>query len=270
VPLTNQGGDVSEFIRVKQHDKCVEIALNRPEAYNAFNLEMVTQLTDALMSAATDDSIRGIVIAGRGKAFCAGGDLKYALDFPEGAPAGFHRLAGQFHLAVTEIRRMPKPVVAAIHGAAAGGGLSMALACDFRVMEKTARMIQAYTSNGLCIDGGGTFTLPRIVGLARALEIAAFDETISAEKAMDWGMVTKVVDDGQALTEALSMAQKLSQRSVHSFGWSKKLLTDSFSSTFESQIERERVGMCDCAQHHDGKEGLIAFSEKRKPVFSDG
>ncbi len=261
---------MSEFIEVRHHDKCVEIALNRPEAYNAFNLEMVTQLTDALMGAATDDNIRGIVIAGRGKAFCAGGDLKYALDFPEGAPAGFHRLAGQFHLAVTEIRRMPKPVVAAIHGAAAGGGFSMALACDFRVMEKTARMIQAYTSNGLCIDGGGTFTLPRIVGLARALEIAAFDEPISAGQAMDWGMVTKVVDDGQAQTEALSMAQKLSQRSVHSFGWSKKLFTDSFSSTFESQIERERVGMCDCAQHHDGKEGLIAFSEKRKPVFSDG
>lgn len=261
---------MSELIKVRQHDNCVEIALNRPEAYNAFNLEMVTQLTDALMSVATDDSIRGIVIAGRGKAFCAGGDLKYALDFPEGAPAGFHRLAGQFHLAVTEIRRMPKPVVAAIHGAAAGGGFSMALACDFRVMEKTARMIQAYTSNGLCIDGGGTFTLPRVAGLARALEIAAFDEPISAEKAMDWGMVTKVVDDGQALTEALSMVQKLSKRSVNSFGWSKKLFTDSFSSTFESQIERERVGMCDCAQHHDGKEGLIAFSEKRKPVFGDG
>ena len=261
---------MSELIEVRQHDNCVEIALNRPEAYNAFNLEMVTQLTDALMGVATDDNIRGIVIAGRGKAFCAGGDLKYALDFSEGAPAGFHRLAGQFHLAVTEIRRMPKPVVAAIHGAAAGGGFSMALACDFRVMEKTARMIQAYTSNGLCIDGGGTFTLPRIVGVARALEIAAFDEPISAEKAMDWGMVTKVVDDGQALTEALSMAEKLSQRSVNSFGWTKKLFTDSFSSTFESQIERERVGMCDCAQHHDGKEGLIAFSEKRKPVFSDG
>ncbi|MBW2408262.1 MAG: enoyl-CoA hydratase/isomerase family protein [Deltaproteobacteria bacterium] len=261
---------MSELIKVRQHDNCVEIALNRPEAYNAFNLEMVTQLTDALMGAATNDNTRGIVIAGRGKAFCAGGDLKYALDFPEGAPAGFHRLAGQFHLAVTEIRRMPKPVVAAIHGAAAGGGFSMALACDFRVMEKTARMIQAYTSNGLCIDGGGTFTLPRIVGLTRALEIAAFDEPISADQALDWGMATKVVEDGQAFEEALSLVQKLSQRSVNSFGWTKKLFTDSFSSTFESQIERERVGMCACAQHPDGKEGLIAFSEKRKPVFGDG
>ena len=261
---------MSELVEVRQHDNCVEIALNRPEAYNAFNLEMVAQLTDRIMDAATDNGVKGVVIAGHGKAFCAGGDLKYALDFPDGAPAGFHRLAGQFHLAVTEIRRMPKPIVAAIHGAAAGGGFSMALACDFRVMEKTARLIQAYTSNGLCIDGGGTFTLPRIVGLARALEIAAFDEPISAEQALNWGMVTKVVENGQALSEALSLVQKLSQRSVNSLGWTKKLFTDSFSSTFESQIERERVGMCDCARHPDGKEGLKAFSEKRKPVFGDG
>jgi 2-(1,2-epoxy-1,2-dihydrophenyl)acetyl-CoA isomerase len=260
---------VSEFIDMRRHDNFVEITLNRPEAYNAFNLEMVTQLTDCLTAAATDDGIRGVVIAGRGKAFCAGGDLKYALDFPDGAPAGFHRLAGQFHLAITEIRRMPKPVVAAIHGAAAGGGFSMALACDFRVMEKTARLIQAYTSSGLCIDGGGTFSLPRIVGLARALEIAAFDEPISAERALEWGMVTKVVDDGQALLQASALLQRLTQRSVHSFARVKKLLTDSFCSTFESQLERERVWLCDCARHPDGQEGLNAFAEKRKPVFGD-
>jgi 2-(1,2-epoxy-1,2-dihydrophenyl)acetyl-CoA isomerase len=165
---------------------------------------------------------------------------------------------------------MQKPVVAAIHGAAAGGGFSLALACDFRVIENTARMIQAYTSNGLCIDGGGTFILPRVVGLARALEIAAFDEPISAEQALGWGLVTKVVDGGQALPEALSLVQKLAQRSVQSFGWSKKLLTDSFSNAFESQIEMERVGLCNCAQHPDGQEGLNAFAEKRKPVFGDG
>lgn len=260
---------MSELIEVNSHDKCVEIVLNRPETYNAFNLEMVTQLTEHLTAAATDGGINGVVIAGRGKAFCAGGDLKYAVDFPDGAPAGFHRLAAQFHIAIIEIRRMRKPVVAAIHGAAAGGGFSLALACDFRVMEKSARLIQAYTSNGLCIDGGGTFTLPRLVGLARSLEIAAFDKPISADQALDWGMATKVVDDGQAVDEALSMLQQLSQRSIQSFGWAKKLLTDSFTTSFESQIEMERVGLCDCAGHPDGQEGLNAFVEKRKPVFGD-
>jgi len=260
---------MSELIEVNRHDKCVEIGLNRPETYNAFNLELLVQLTEQLIAAATDCGVKGVVIAGRGKAFCAGGDLKYAVDFPDGAPAGFHRLAAQFHLAIIEIRRMRKPVVAAIHGAAAGGGFSLALACDFRVMEKSARLIQAYTSNGLCIDGGGTFTLPRLVGLARSLEIAAFDKPISADQALDWGMVTQVVDDGQAVDEALSMLQQLSQRSIQSFGWTKKLLTDSFSTSFESQIEMERAGLCDCAGHPDGQEGLNAFVEKRKPVFGD-
>lgn len=258
---------MGEFIEINSHDRCLEIALNRPETYNAFNLEMVAQLTEHLSAAATDSGIRGVVIAGRGKAFCAGGDLKYALDFPDGAPAGFHRLAGQFHLAITEIRRMRKPVVAAIHGAAAGGGFSLALACDFRVMEKSARMIQAYTSNGLCIDGGGTFALPRLVGLARSLEIAAFDKPISADQALEWGMVTQVVEDGKAVEAALIMLQQLSQRSIQSFGWSKKLLTDAFTTSFESQIELERAGLCDCAGHPDGQEGLSAFVEKRKPEF---
>ncbi len=258
---------MTEFIEVKQHDKIVEVALNRPETYNAFNLEMVSQLANHLSVLAKDSGIKGIVIAGRGKAFCAGGDLKYAIESADGAGPAFHRLAAQFHLAIVEIRRMRKPVVAAIHGVAAGGGFSLALACDFRVMEKTARLIQAYTSNGLCIDGGGTFTLPRIVGLARALEIAAFDHPISADQAFEWGMVTKVADDGKAFGEALSMLAQLAQRSVQSFGWTKKLLTDSFTTPFESQIEMERVGLCDCAEHPDGREGLSAFVEKRKPQY---
>ena len=256
-----------KFIEVIQHGKFMEVALNRPEAYNAFNLEMVSQLADHLMVLAKDERIKGIVIAGKGKAFCAGGDLKYAVESPEGAGPAFHRLAAQFHLAITEIRRMRKAVVAAIHGVAAGGGFSLALACDFRVIEKTARLIQAYTSNGLCIDGGGTFTLPRVVGLARALEIAAFDNPISAEQALEWGMVTKIVDDGKAFEEALSMLRQLAQRSVHSFGLAKKLLTDSFTTSFESQIEMERAGLCECAKHPDGQEGLNAFVEKRKPKY---
>jgi 2-(1,2-epoxy-1,2-dihydrophenyl)acetyl-CoA isomerase len=126
---------------------------------------------------------------------------------------------------------------------------------------------QAYTSNGLCIDGGGTFTLPRIVGLARALEIAGFDAPISAEKALTWGLVTKVVDDGHALEEAMNMAQELTNRSLNSFGWSKRLLTDSFNTAFETHIERERLGLCSCAEHPDGAKGIQAFVDKRKPVF---
>jgi 2-(1,2-epoxy-1,2-dihydrophenyl)acetyl-CoA isomerase len=256
-----------DLIEVKHHENIAEVSLNRPQTYNAFNLEMVSQLADHLMALAKDEGIKGVVITGKGKAFCAGGDLKYVVESAEGVGPAFHRLAAQFHLAVTEIRRMRKAVVAAIHGVAAGGGFSLALACDFRVIEKTARLIQAYTSNGLCIDGGGTFSLPRVVGLARALEIAAFDNPISAEQALGWGMVTKVAEDGKAFEEALSMLRQLVQRSVHSFGLTKKLLTDSFTTPFESQIEMERVGLCECAEHPDGQEGLNAFVEKRKPKY---
>ena len=109
--------------------------------------------------------------------------------------------------------------------------------------------------------------MPRLVGLARSLEIAAFDKPISADQALEWGMVTQVVDDGKAVEAALTMLQHLSQRSIQSFGWSKILLTDSFTTSFESQIELERAGLCDCAGHPDGQEGLNAFVEKRKPVF---
>lgn len=261
---------MSELIELVKTDVIAKIVLNRPEAYNAFDYELVSQLADQLTTLAGEADVRGVVITGKGKAFCAGGDLKWALGSPARPGAAFHTLASQFHLAILEIRRMKKPVVAAVNGIAAGGGFSLALACDFRVMEKSAVLRQAYTSNGLCIDGGGTFTLPRLVGYARALEIAAFDEPISADQALSWGLVTKVVEDGQALGEATAMAQLLARRSLNSYAWSKKLITDAFNTSFESQLELERTALEACADHPDGREGLAAFSEKRKPEYGAG
>ena len=260
---------MTKYIEIKQNGNITEVILNRSESYNAFNLEMITELANHLTQLATDNSVRGVAITGRGKAFCAGGDLKWAVEFSQKAGSSFHTLASQLHLAIVEIRRMKKPVVAAINGTAAGAGFSLVLACDFRIIEKSAILRQAYTSNGLCIDGGGTFTLPRIVGLSRSLEIAAFDEPISSAKALEWGLVTKVVDDGMVLEEANSMLNKLIIKSTHSFGWSKRLLTDSFNNSFESHLELEREGLSDCANHSDGQEGLKAFIEKRKPVFGN-
>ncbi len=258
---------MSEFIEITHHDEVVEVALNRPEAFNALNIEMLTSLAQHLTQLATDRSARGIVIVGNGKAFCGGGDLKYVAQASEKYGPSFYMLATQFHLAILEIRRMKKPVVAAINGVAAGGGFSLALACDLRIMEKSAILKQAYTSSGLCVDGGGTFTLPRIVGLARALEIIAFDNPISSGLASEWGMVNQVVEDGKSLEAAIHMLKQLSKGSIHSFGLSKKLLTDSFNNTLESQLEMERKGLSDCGNHPDGIEGVTAFMEKRKPVF---
>jgi len=258
---------MTEPIRLRKEDGIVEVLFSRPEAFNAFDLVMIELLEKCLISLAMDDSVSALIISGGGKAFCAGGDLRWALDFPGGPPAAFHELAARYHQAIMEIVRMRKPVIAAINGIAAGGGFSMALACDFRIMAQSAKLRQGYTSNGLCIDGGGTFTLPRVVGLARAMEIVGFDKPISSGQALAWGLVTKVVEDGKVLEEAWKMARELAERSLHSFGWCKQLLIDSFHTSFESHIERERQGLSSCAAHPDGQEGLRAFLEKRKPKF---
>jgi 2-(1,2-epoxy-1,2-dihydrophenyl)acetyl-CoA isomerase len=258
---------MADPILTRRHGKILEVTLNRPEAYNALNLDMMTLLAEALSRGARDDSIKGVLITGKGKAFCAGGDLKWISQQKEDAGSVLHRLAPQFHLSILEIRRMEKPVIAAINGIAAGGGFSLALACDFRVMGGSATLRQAYTSSGLSIDGGGSFSLPRLVGLARAMEIMAFDEPISAAQTLEWGLVTKVVPDDEVLSASVAMLNQLARTSLHSFAWSKKLMTNSFHTTLEAQLELERRGISDCGAHPDGQEGIEAFVEKRKPSF---
>jgi len=265
--MQTQGDLMPSPILTHHHGSILEITLNRPEAYNALNLDMMVALSDALASAATDESIKGVMITGAGKAFCSGGDLKWISQQAGDAGSTLHRLAPQFHLAITEIRKMGKPVVAAINGIAAGGGFSLALACDFRVMAESAVMRQAYTSSGLSIDGGGSFALPRLVGLAHAMEIAAFDQPISATKALEWGLITKAAPDSEVQMEALAMLDELAKTAIHSFAWSKKLFLESFHNTLETQLELEREGISACARHPEGQEGLKAFVEKRKPIF---
>jgi 2-(1,2-epoxy-1,2-dihydrophenyl)acetyl-CoA isomerase len=129
-------------------------------------------------------------------------------------------------------------------------------------------MMQAYTTNGLSIDGGGTFTLPRLVGLAKALEIATFDQPIDSEKALAWGLVTEVVKDGASVKRSIQMLEEIKRKSLTSFAASKKLITDSFSNSFEAQLEKERGLLSWCGDHPNGREGVTAFLEKRKPSFN--
>ena len=254
-------------ILTQQYGTILQVFLNRPEAYNALDLEMMEALAETLSRAATDISIKGVLISGKGKAFSAGGDLKWISQQSEEAGSVLYRLAPRFHFSIVEIKRMEKPVVAAINGIAAGGGFSLALACDFRVMGESAVLRQAYTSSGLSIDGGGSFALPRLIGLARAMEIMAFDPPISSTKALEWGLVTQVVPDDEVVSRSLEMLEGLAHASLHSFAWSKKLMTGSLDHSLETQLELEREGISDCAAHPDGQEGIRAFSEKRKPVF---
>jgi len=254
-------------VLLKQDGAIATLTLNRPEAFNAIGLELAQELTAHVQSVAADKGVRAIIITGAGRAFCAGGDLKWTLAYPQGPGAALRKLAGEVHLAITNIRRIPKPVIAAINGVAAGGGFSLALACDFRVMSSEASLRQAYTSAGLCLDAGGSFMLPRLIGLARAIEIAALDEPISADRALAWNLVNQVVERSHVEAAAVNLARQLNQRSLNSFAWSKRLLNDSFETALETQMEREREGIATCAEHPDGREGLQAFQDKRKPRF---
>lgn len=244
------------------------VALNRPKVLNAFDLDSIQFLAERLIELAADRLVVGVVITGEGKAFCAGADLKWVSDSEKNYGEVFHELAARYHQAILEIRRMPKPAVAAINGIAAGGGFSMALACDFRVIEASAVLRQAYTSNGLSIDGGGTFTLPRLVGLARAMEIAAFDRPIAAKQALSWGLVTEVVEDGHSVKRAIELVKEMKSVSLSSFAASKRLINDSFNTSFETQLEKEREALSWCGDHPDGREGIAAFLEKRRPVYT--
>jgi 2-(1,2-epoxy-1,2-dihydrophenyl)acetyl-CoA isomerase len=254
-------------IKKEMADGVATLILNRPGSFNAFGRDMVRLLAETLGEIAMDSRVYGVIISGQGKAFCAGGDLKWLVDFRKSYGETFHVLAASYHQAIVEIRRMPKPVVAAVNGLAAGGGFSLALACDFRVMESSAVLRQAYTSNGLSIDGGGTFTLPRLVGLARAMEIAAFDRPISAEQALSWGLITEVVGDGESVKRSHAMIQEIRAVAPSSFLAAKALMTDSFQTSFETQLEKERQFLAWCADHPNGKEGVAAFLEKRKPRY---
>lgn len=258
---------MTDSVLTQLDENILHITLNRPEAYNAMNFELMKMLGEALSRAATDSNVKGVLLTGSGKAFCAGGDLKWISQQNQEAGSVLYQLAPQFHLSIIEIRRMEKPVVAAINGIAAGGGFSLALACDFRVIAESAVLRQAYTSSGLSIDGGGSFALPRLVGLARAMEIMTFDNPISSARALEWGLVTKVVPDADVLPEAVAMLHSIIRGALHSFGWSKKLMIHSFNNSLETQLELERQGISDCAAHPNGQEGIRAFVEKRKPSF---
>jgi 2-(1,2-epoxy-1,2-dihydrophenyl)acetyl-CoA isomerase len=244
------------------------ITLNRPEVFNALNWDLMSAFAEKLVQISSDSEIWGVIITGNGPAFCAGGDLSWANHYEAGLGSAFHKLTTALNQIVNEIHNIPKPVIAAINGVAAGAGFAIALSCDFRVMAETARFKQGYTSAGLCIDAGGTYMLPRLVGLARALEIAAFDQPIHATTAHQWGLVTKLVEHGKALPKAQEMLDQMFTTSLHSYGWAKSLMYESFENSFETHIERERQGLSICAEHSDGREGITAFLEKRNPQFN--
>lgn len=246
------------------------ITLNRPEVLNALNLQLANELVAALEKCQKDKSVRTVIIKGAGKAFCSGGDLPWlrSLGEGDGDPAeGFRQATKELNRIIIEIRRSNKPVIAAINGAVAGGGLSVAAACDLRIASTTAKFKQAYTSVGLTPDGGWLLLMTTLVGLAKVSELLFFDPVIDAQQALQMGLVNKVVAPEELDDAAFEWAQRLATGPVLSFREVKNLINEFLFILLERQLEIERQSMVRVASSRDFQEGVEAFFEKRQPKF---
>ena len=254
------------MILFEKIDAIGKTTLNRPEKYNSFVREMALALQNILNDCANDDSIRCILITGSGKAFCAGQDLKEATD-PEG-PEIEQIVREHYNPIIRKIREIEKPVIAAVNGIAAGAGANVALACDIVVAGKSANFIQAFSKIGLIPDSGGTYFLPRLIGLPKATALMMTGESLSAEKAEKMGMIYAVYEDAEFESKSLQLAKSISEMPTKGLGYTKRLLTHSLNNSLDEQLDLEAETQALSAKSEDHKEGVQAFLEKRPPVFT--
>jgi len=242
------------------------ITLNRPEKYNSIVREMALSLKNTLANCESDDSIRCILITGAGKAFCAGQDLKEAID-PQGP--GIEQIVREhYNPIIKRIREIEKPVIAAVNGVAAGAGANLALACDIVTATQSAKFIQAFSKIGLIPDSGGTYFLPRLIGLPKATAFMMTGEPVSSEKAEALGMIYAVYDDTEFESKTLELARSIAAMPTKGLGYTKRLLNQSFNNSLEDQLNLEAATQSLSAHADDHKEGIQAFLEKRTPRFT--
>ncbi|MFT3848667.1 MAG: enoyl-CoA hydratase-related protein [Propionivibrio sp.] len=250
------------------------LTLNRPDALNTVDPEMVAGLLAASSRAAEDADVRAVVVRGAGKNFMAGGDIRWfreqlALPLAQ-RRSGFTELIAGVHAAVANFKRMDKPVIAAVHGAVAGFGLSMMLAADLALAAEGSYFTLAYSNIALSPDGGATWSLPRHVGMKRAMEIALLGDRFDAVRALEFGLVNRVLPKESLAQETMVLAARLAAGASGALARTKALLNQSFDRTLEAQLLAEQESFVDCASGPDFAEGLAAFLEKRKPVFGKG
>ncbi len=248
-------------------DGVAHLTINRPEAANSLNADAFRDFLDAVLRCDEDPAVRAVVITGAGRFFCTGGDLKSFSEQGTDLPRHLKEMTTYFHAAISRMARMDAPVIAAVNGAAAGAGMSLACACDLVIAGASAKFTMAYTRAGLTPDGSGTYFLPRLVGLKRALELTLTNRSLSAEEACDWGIVSRVVPDDDVLREAGSLAAQLAAGPTLAFGVTKRLLQSGFAESLETQMEHEAQGIAAMAKTADGREGMAAFLGKRAPSY---
>lgn len=254
-----------EHILFKKNNGVGIITLNRPEVYNSFNIPMALEVQKALDDCEQDATIRAIILTAKGKGFCAGQDLKEATG-PD-APTIEHIVDTTYNPIVLRLRNIEKPIIGAINGVAAGAGANIALACDITFAAHTASFIQSFSSIGLVPDSGGTFFLPRLIGMQRAAAHMFLADKFSAEKAKELGMIYEVVEAENLMETTIAFAEKLAKRPTKGIGLTKKALNKALFNSLEEQLIVERDLQAIAGKTYDNKEGITAFLEKRKPVF---
>ncbi|KIL97659.1 Enoyl-CoA hydratase [Paramagnetospirillum magnetotacticum MS-1] len=258
---------MSETILVARSGDVTTITLNRPERINAFNVEMHGALAAAIAHVA-EDGTRCLVLTGAGKGFCAGQDLSDRVSKPGDPPPDLGAsLDARYNPLIRSLKALSMPVVAAVNGIAAGAGANLALACDIVVAAKSAAFVQSFCKVGLIPDSGGTWTLPRLVGAARATALMMLGDKVSAEQAVQWGMIWAFVEDDQLLTTVLAMAAQLAAQPTQGLALMKKALARSGANTLDAQLDLERDLQAEAGRTQDYSEGVRAFMEKRAPKF---
>jgi 2-(1,2-epoxy-1,2-dihydrophenyl)acetyl-CoA isomerase len=240
------------------------LKLNRPEKMNAFNALMNKEIINALKEAGRNDEVRAVVITGEGRAFCSGEDLSGVHDDLNHAD----EIRKRYNPMVQQLAKLEKPVIAAVNGAAAGAGMSLALACDFRIASEKASFIEAFIHVGLVPDSGSLYYLPRIVGYAKALELAVLGEKVTAEEAKSLGLVTQVFPVDAFEEETAAFAERMAVLPTKAIGLIKRYMRQSFENTLDQTLENEAFAQRTAGLTQDHKEGIEAFLEKRKPGFT--
>ena len=250
-------------------DGVTRITLHRPERLNALDVPSMRELRRILQETSIDRSVRCVLLTGAGKAFCAGGDVATMEEHLRrgGLPLLFHELTGEQETSVREILTMRKPVLAALPGVAAGGGLSLALAADWRIAADTAVLVPAFPALGAVPDGGLTYFLPHYLGIGGAQELLFTNARVPAARAREMGLLHEVVPFDQLMERAWKRAHELAEGPTLAYGWMKRLMVSAFSASLETQLGLERRGMVEAAEGSELPEGILAFREKRPPKF---
>jgi 2-(1,2-epoxy-1,2-dihydrophenyl)acetyl-CoA isomerase len=258
-----------ENVLLEVRDGIARLTLNRPEAANAIDDGLARDLLGAVVEIQLDDRVRVVLLSGNGARFCGGGDVKAFAALGDDLPANIRALIPSLHTAITALVRGDAPVVAAVHGSAAGAGLGLVGASDLVVAGESTKFVMAYTGVGLTPDGSSSWFVPRLVGVRRALELALTNRVLTAEEALEWGLITSVVPDDDVQAQALALAERLAAGPRAAQAAAKRLVHTSLEETLETHLAREADAIVAASASDESTEGLAAFVEKRAPNFGD-